>query len=269
MIFEADYLTMPGTRQINDQDRAYVSENGVFAVVDGFGERGDITAQTLVGFLGETRVPVALEKTHGLITAAFNSLIRREIDSVIKSYADRGEALDDGMLYEILHEKVPESGAAYVILSAPSKKIYHKGDCRVYRARGNDLVRLTDDSTFKGKKFSIAPSFAMPDSYFDFKNGHILLECVGGKDSAFNQSPMPNFQQGTFLALEDEIAVGDTYLLCSDGFWGVIEGCYRQNADSVLLDAIQTKSIGEIVAEALRVAPSIRDDMTVLKVDVK
>ena len=85
----------------------------------------------------------------------------------------------------------------------------HVGDSRAYRLRAGSLDQLTPDDTWVQAR--VDAKELTPEQAKRHPFGHILTQCVGPEDP-----PEPHIQEGT-------AAVGDVYLLCSDGLVGMLE----------------------------------------------
>jgi len=94
----------------------------------------------------------------------------------------------------------------------PDGKVYvlgHVGDSRAYRLRAGALDQLTPDDTWVQAR--VDAKDLTPEQAKRHPFGHILTQCVGLEDA-----PDPHIHDGT-------VAIGDVYLLCSDGLVGMLE----------------------------------------------
>ncbi len=81
--------------------------------------------------------------------------------------------------------------------------ISHIGDCRAYRL-GTDISQLTSDHTYTARE--VALGHMTPEQASNDLRRNVLIQCIGmGKPIS------PEFVSG-------EIEVGDSFVLCSDGF---------------------------------------------------
>jgi len=85
----------------------------------------------------------------------------------------------------------------------------HVGDSRAYRFRAGSLTQLTRDDTWVQER--IEANLLTPEQARRHPFGHLLTQCLGLDDT-----PTPSILQG-------EVAVGDAYLLCTDGLVGMLE----------------------------------------------
>lgn len=98
--------------------------------------------------------------------------------------------------HDKINEYISKSGkqiASTVVLIAIYGDSYiamNAGDSRLYRMHGSDLERVTED---------------------DNCGGHVLTQCIGA-----NQQLVPHIYEG-------ELAAHMSFLLCSDGFYGLME----------------------------------------------
>lgn len=83
-------------------------------------------------------------------------------------------------------------------------RIFHMGDCRVYRVRGQELVLLTKDHSLAQRfKDELGMDTDVPNNI-----AHVVTAYAGGEiANPFETSHPIHFQPG------------DIFLMCSDGFW--------------------------------------------------
>ncbi len=95
-----------------------------------------------------------------------------------------------------------------IALTGRSGNVAHVGDSRLYRLRGGDMELLTNDHTQARELLRMR--VIKPDQVLTHPGRHLLTRSVGGD----------------LLVRVDERAsapaVGDAYLLCSDGLWSGI-----------------------------------------------
>jgi serine/threonine protein phosphatase PrpC len=105
-----------------------------------------------------------------------------------------------------MNEKDPHSTAAMLLLQPGQASWAHCGDSRLYRFRGESPVLRTVDHSYvehlrAAGKISAEQVLAHP-------RRNILLTALGGRDD-------PRIEFGS----ADDVAGGDSFLLCSDGLW--------------------------------------------------
>jgi protein phosphatase len=88
--------------------------------------------------------------------------------------------------------------------------IAHVGDCRIYRLRRGFLSCLTIDHTFA--QDMISDGAADPANAHEHPMRHMLTRTVGTEET------LPWVDSRV-----DSIKIGDRFLLCSDGLYGVVE----------------------------------------------
>ncbi len=88
--------------------------------------------------------------------------------------------------------------------------IGHVGDSRAYRLHQGGLEQITRDDTWIQQQIESNPDLS-PAAARTSPYAHLLTQCVGLEDV-----PTPQVLDGT-------AAVGDSFLLCSDGLVGMLE----------------------------------------------
>ena len=96
------------------------------------------------------------------------------------------------------------------VLSEHSLTVGHVGDCRLYRARGEEVGVLTRDHSMANELLKMR--LISPEQAADHPGRHQLVRALGG--SPFLRTDI----------LREELQAGDTYLLCCDGLWGELTG---------------------------------------------
>jgi PPM family protein phosphatase len=87
--------------------------------------------------------------------------------------------------------------------------IGHVGDSRVYRLRDGQLMQLTEDHSLLNDYIRMKRLSADDVGKFPHKN--VIVRALGMKESV------------QVDLLSDQMRVGDTYLLCSDGLSGMVD----------------------------------------------
>ncbi len=140
-----------------------------------------------------------------------------------------------------LNEKDPHSTAVMLLIQPGKVSWGHCGDSRLYRFKGDQCVFRTTDHSYVEHLVKIGKITA--EQALVHPNRNILLTSLGGRDE-------PHFDFGGV----DEIAGGDSYLLCSDGLWayfdeaelgGVIEAFSAREASEKLIDRARQRAKGE------------------------
>jgi len=242
-------------RQINEDALFRDDERGFYIVADGVGghNKGEIASRE------------AVEQLRMWVYGA-----ARDIDRL----ADRVGRGDGGAVWEI--RRLLESGvksACYMVFGMaeldPEKKgmsttlsallirgklafAVHVGDSRVYRVRGTQCIQLTEDHTLINYKVKHGMMTRAEAEKATGKN--VITRAVGHKD----------YVQVDTADLD--IAVGDRFLLCSDGLHGyftsdkeVVELCsdgpLEECAEAAIALANQRGGKDNITAVVIEVQP--------------
>jgi serine/threonine protein phosphatase PrpC len=88
--------------------------------------------------------------------------------------------------------------------------VAHTGDSRAYRIRGESIHRLTRDHSIMEEMLAARPDLG-PDQIATFSHRNVVTKCLGSKDEI---EPTVSVEA---------LVVGDLYLLCSDGLWGMVK----------------------------------------------
>lgn len=191
--FRDGSVTHPGrVREVNEDGLLVRPREGLWAVADGMGGHvnGQWAARTIVSALEAVDLPddfsSAAEVTAEAVHAS-NSRIWSE-----------GRAQGQSM------------GSTVVALLIQSGRfaVFWVGDSRCYLFRGGGLTQLTTDHS--QVQDLIAAGRLSPDEAEGHPMGHVLSRAVG-------------VEEGLELdAITDEVALGDVFLICSDGLTRVV-----------------------------------------------
>lgn len=196
-------------RRSGNQDAYFMQPRlGLFVVADGMG-----------GYAGG-------EVASGIVVHTLHDFFHnRDLDADVPRGDDEGRldalvrSVDAGL--RLAHREVSASKrgplhqmgstALVVVLRHRALVVGNLGDCRLYRLRGDVLTLLTTDHSvaeelLAGTKGTPAYADGVAERY-----RHCLTRAVG----------MAGEPDGDVSC--HPIAVGDRYLLCSDGLWGVLE----------------------------------------------
>lgn len=208
--FEAAGATHPGRLRDKNEDRFGIQfDLGLCAVADGLGGHaaGEVAAQLaideMVKYLRETGAgPIAkgevFDDSAPRLTIGLLALAVQEANKAIH-LAARNVPACDGM----------GTTLAAMLLAGPFAFFAHVGDSRVYRLRGGELVRVTEDHSAAEEYLRLAGPRA--DPRVAQRRAHLLTRCLGTH---------ADVRVSTSL---ERVSPGDVYLLCSDGLWGVME----------------------------------------------
>jgi serine/threonine protein phosphatase PrpC len=231
-VIESGAASDVGMVRKENQDHFLVGDDKrLWAVADGMGghSHGEIASQMVVDALN------ALEPTPSLNTAF--QTIAAALDAVNADLRRGAVGVGGG-------DGEP-SGSTVVALVIRGREwgVSWAGDSRAYIWRGGSLSQLTHDHSLSDDEAPLEG--AAP------KRGEIT-RAVGGHDE---------------LELEhvaDLVAVGDRFLLCSDGLYGALD-------EPALIECLQKSSAQEACSaliDAARAADA-RDNITAVIVDVK
>lgn len=218
--YRAVMRTDVGRRRTENQDSygyALGKETGLFIVADGMGgARGGGTASAMA-------VNLILDGSMGAQHVLDHQLLERSIaasNHVIFSRAQEDQQLS-GM------------GTTVVALAFVKNRaiVAHVGDSRVYRLRGGEFSQLTRDHTLVQEL--VDSGAIQPEDAATHPIAHMLTRSLG-----------PMAAIGVEVkTLDEEVAVGDRYLLCSDGL-------YNHCPKEAMLRALSGKKI-ESAADAM------------------
>jgi PPM family protein phosphatase len=198
-IFEATGSTHPGKVRLQNEDAYGIFPDiGLCAVADGLGGRnaGEVASAMAVHEVRWSlmrRPPseaVSAEQALGAAIAYANQAVRHvaEVEPRCKGMASTFV----GLLF---------SGGRVII--------GHAGDSRAYRIRGGAAERLTVDHSMREMYLQVYGHRA--DPRIAEKNASIVTRALGGR---------PRIQAGIRA---EQVEPGDTFLLCTDGLWGLVE----------------------------------------------
>jgi PPM family protein phosphatase len=169
-----------------------------------------------------------------------------------------------GLLEEVINaahdeiQKYGERNKAYahmgttlsvLVLADNLALVAHVGDSRIYRVRHDNLEQLTEDHTMA--------QLSVEMGYLKLQDGarhplrHLLTQAVGeGMDEI--QTRM------------EEVEAGDTFLLCTDGLYGVVAD--RDIREILTLSGVEDRACERLVETALENGG--QDDMTAIVIQV-
>lgn len=184
-------------RKRNEDALTCLPDQQIYAVADGMGgaKGGDFSSQTVVRILGEVFKAKGRNNELAKDIQRFREALN-QASQLIKVEAERHghKGMGTTVVALLLSPGTPEEAV-----------ILHAGDSRVYRCRKGRLSRLTRDH-------SIAEEAGLSDSNYipAFMQG-VITRAVGiHPDIDLECTPV-------------EVAPGDTYLLCSDGLYNMLD----------------------------------------------
>lgn len=106
-----------------------------------------------------------------------------------------------------MNEKDPHSTVVMLLLQPGRVSWGHCGDSRMYRFRGDRLVFRSVDHSYV--EHLVATGKIKPEEALTHPYRNVLLTSLGG-----GEEPLMTFGE------TQDLNVGDSFLLCSDGLWG-------------------------------------------------
>ncbi|MDE7208172.1 MAG: protein phosphatase 2C domain-containing protein [Lachnospiraceae bacterium] len=177
-------------------------ETAIAVICDGMGglEQGEIASAVVVRtyeqwFLKE--LPSALNESGGRLD---ESWLRESWDKLANDCNTR--------ILDYSRERRTTMGTTLTVLLLFEGSLYisHVGDCRVYQMTDSDnkMNLLTTDQTYVARE--VALGHMTPQQAENDARKNVLLQCIGTVSHV-----APDFLSGAFQ-------IGDSFLLCSDGF---------------------------------------------------
>ncbi len=220
-----------GPRPYN-QDRlaySYSKDALLLVVADGMGghRHGEIAAQLAVTTM----------------TEAFQRLAIPTLTSPAKFLIDHIQQVHD-MIDQLTQERemveAPRTTIVAAIVQRGMLYCAHVGDSRLYHFRGNHLLYRTEDHSVVQSLYN--KGIINKDDMATHPYRHKVYSCLGG-------DVPPKID----LADRQELAEGDTVLLCTDGVWGAV-------ADDQIKHILSGPSISDNVTDLLSQAESISQE---------
>jgi serine/threonine protein phosphatase PrpC len=217
-----------GPRDYN-QDRlaySYSKDALLLVVADGMGghRHGEIAAQLAVTTM----------------TEAFQRLAMPTLPSPAKFLTDHIQQIHD-MIDQLVQEQemleAPRTTIVAAIVQRGMLYCAHVGDSRLYHLRDNHLLFRTEDHSIVQSLYN--KGMINKDDMTSHPYRHKVYSCLGG-------DVPPKID----LADRQELAEGDTILLCTDGVWGAV-------ADDQIKQILSGSSISENVTKLLDKAEAI------------
>lgn len=217
-----------GPREYN-QDRlaySYSKDALLLVVADGMGghRHGEIAAQLAVTTM----------------TESFQRLAVPTLTSPAKFLTDHIQQIHD-MIDQLTQEQemleAPRTTIVAAIVQRGMLYCAHVGDSRLYHFRDNHLLYRTEDHSVVQSLYN--KGMINKDDMTTHPYRHKVYSCLGG-------DVPPKID----LADRQELAEGDTVLLCTDGVWGAV-------ADDQIKQILSGSSISENVTRLLDQAESI------------
>jgi protein phosphatase len=162
------------------------------------------------------------------------------VDTVIEVYSsspvvDPQVALIDSLhaaharirRYSSAHDELYGMGTTCTAAVLLGHQLYfaHVGDSRLYRVRGPEIRRLTQDHSYVGRL--VANGMLTPEDAEHHPQRNILTAALGAGDEL-----LPDFPEPAIATNE-----GDIFVLCTDGLWSMVSESEIQQAVSEMSPA--------------------------------
>jgi serine/threonine protein phosphatase PrpC len=233
-LIEAVGVTHPGRiRQRNEDAFEIVATHGLAMIADGLGGHaaGDIAARMAVQEVSEYVRDLDLDPTLPDLNDP-SAAPRASMDHLLHAveHANR-EIHFAGHRYPVCAGM--GATVAALLLVRGFAICAHVGDSRIYRLRGSELSRLTEDHTRAAEYRRSQGAHANPAVTKRHEN--TLTRCLGARPE---------------VAVDiscSRRAPGDVYLLCSDGLWSVVpdETIFRVLLETSELDGAAERLVAE------------------------
>jgi protein phosphatase len=201
--------TNTGKHRGHNEDYLYLPEDErVVMVADGMGghSAGDVASRMAVEAISSHLRLTANEKQ---VTWPFvlDRDSRRETNRMVSSVK-----LANLAIYEKAQREGSQRGMGTTIVAVlfadDTVILAHVGDSRIYRVRDGQLEQLTEDHSLLNDYIKMK-RIKLEDAE-DFRYKNVIVRALGMKETI------------SVDVLQKSPRVGDTYLLCSDGLWGML-----------------------------------------------
>ena len=194
--------TIKGPVRENNEDRIYMDDQiGVWCVADGMGGHVE-------GGVASSLITQSLEDLQGFSTNNFDSFLTTLIEILERT---------NEIIYSLSNDMFDSKqiiGSTFVILVIHKHKGYviWSGDSRLYRMRDVYFEQVTVDHTqYEALKSQHLLDNEPSENPMEHPASHILTKAIGVKESL------------EYDLVEIDIQHDDTFLLCSDGLYNVLE----------------------------------------------
>ncbi len=179
-------------RQVNEDSFSALPDRGIWAVADGMGGHSH-------GDWASAQIAQALDSVGPADT--FDALI----DSAARAIHDANT-----IICAEAAAKEQRMGSTVVALVIQDRRfgVLWAGDSRVYLVRGGQLLQMSRDHTMV--QDMVDRGLISEEEAHGHPMGHVLARAVGVEDTL------------QLDAIVDDVLPGDTFLLCSDGVYGMI-----------------------------------------------
>ncbi len=221
-------------------------QRGIFVVADGMGGHaaGEVASEMAVQILARELAPV-VDVRDPAAAAAMGSALRAA-----------NHAIYERMLAE--SDKQGMGTTASVLMMTHGRYLIGQvGDSRIYLLRDGMLAQLTKDHSYVQEQ--VDAGFLTPEQARYHPYSNVITRCVGAGDSV-----EPDVFAG-------EMAVGDVFLVASDGLTGMVDDRRLQTmllarsgpgriVDALIAEANGRGGLDNITAIVIRVEGLVADD---------
>ncbi len=236
-------------REHNEDSLVLVPEHGLFVVADGMGghQAGDIASKLATSLIADFFQ--AMSGEDATWPSSFNRSLSEEENRLVT-----GINLANRRIFEQSRNNHAYNGMGTTVVGAlfsdRRRRVYvgHVGDSRAYRIRGDSILQMTRDHSLYNE-----PPPHMTESEREELPRNVITRALGMDGNV-----------AVDLTNED-IEVGDVYLLCSDGLSGMI-------TDENILEVVRSLADPHATCEKLVEAANEQggeDNVTVIVVRVE
>ncbi len=177
----------------NNEDRYYISDDGHFlAVADGMGghEHGQLASR------------IAVERFAAYAAAGADSF---SLEQMRMLFYDANRAVYQRQ--ETFHSGIMGTTLTAAVICGDLLYVGHVGDSRLYLLHGGEAEQLTEDHSYYAELMRQGSE----ELHVGNRQKNVLLRALGPEEAV----------EGQFL--ERVLAPGDQLLLCTDGFYNVLQ----------------------------------------------
>lgn len=195
-----------GMVRVGNEDSMYAEANpyrGVFMVADGMGGHA----------AGEVASAMAVQIVTRDIAPLSDITNTTAPETLREALQDANRAIFDRTIAEVDKQGMGTT-ASVLILSRNRYLIGQVGDSRIYRVRNGALEQLTKDHSYVQEQ--VDAGYITPEQARYHPYSNVITRCVGASPEV-----EPDVYSG-------ELAVGDVFLVASDGLTGMLEDAHLQ-----------------------------------------
>jgi protein phosphatase len=199
--------TDPGSQRPGNQDRfGLLPDAGLVVVADGMGgaNAGDVAARMAIELMSDAYADGEMTWPTGADALGTGDGLEYLVAAVERA---------NRRIHRAAHQRRDWRGMgttiAAVLALGSRAALVHVGDSRIYRLRGHQLDLCTEDHSLFNELVRLG--LADPEHPEAFTHHNVLTRALGMK---------PTIEVDSRLL---DTLPGDTFLVCSDGLWGVVD----------------------------------------------